>query len=424
MVLTVLASIGGIESALIPLGRALQADGHEVIVYVIETPSMPNQNVTALKQAQIEMVTAPVWLVRLVRLGIMRRLNILSGLTWLMVPLLIPVAFVDAMRRRRSWGRSWQGAKGRWQGFLARRLNFEWLYYLPLERRIQHQPPTVVHVHGWGCGEDPPQALEWLKSQGFPSVYTEHNSPDPTLHDRVFDAPMNLAEVIVAVSRTAEQGLRQLGQAMRPIQVIPYSVEQLPLSSIQADPTRFTLTCLARLMPQKGHRFLLEAMAEVVMSRPNACLILAGDGPLRNELAEQVSRLGLQSVVEFRGIVSRSQLPELLAQTDLVVLPSLWEGLPVALIEALSAGKAVVASNVGGNPELVVDGENGLIVPPRDSRALAQAILTLATDDVRRRTMARASRHRFETGGFSPTEVATKTLAAYQLAVNLAAARS
>jgi glycosyltransferase involved in cell wall biosynthesis len=177
------------------------------------------------------------------------------------------------------------------------------------------------------------------------------------------------------------------------------------------------ITCVARLMPQKGHAYLLQAMAQVSAQVPGARLLLAGEGPLRGELEAQAERLGLNGRASFLGLVPRAQLPDLLARTDVVVLASHWEGLPVALIEAMSAGKPIVASRVGGNPELVADGDNGLIVPPADADQLAEALIRLARDAGLRERMGRASRQRFESGEFSPAAVVDKTLSAYQMAM-------
>jgi glycosyltransferase involved in cell wall biosynthesis len=259
--------------------------------------------------------------------------------------------------------------------------------------------------------------LQWLGRYPYPVVYTEHNSPDPALHPQIEAAPMNLADVLIAVSRAGRAGLEQVGRAARPILVIPYSVEPLPPpAALPAPRAGFVITCLARLAPQKGHAHLLEAVARVAREVPGARLLLAGEGPLRGELQAQAGRLGLNGRASFLGLVPRAALPDLLAQTDVVVLPSFWEGSPVALIEAMSAGKPIVASNVGGNPELVANGENGLIVPPGDPEALAQALLRLARDGALRERMGRLSRQRFERGGFSPAEVAAQTLRAYDLA--------
>ena len=127
--------------------------------------------------------------------------------------------------------------------------------------------------------------------------------------------------------------------------------------------------------------------------------------------------LHLASQVRFLGIVTHADLPDLLAASDAVVLPSYWEGLPVALIEALAAGKPIVATRVGGNPELVVDGENGWLVAPGDVPALAAALTDLAQRPRHElHALGEASRRRFQAGGFEPAAVAARTVAAYHLA--------
>jgi glycosyltransferase involved in cell wall biosynthesis len=421
MVLTALAPIGGIESALVPLAVTLAGRGHEVIAFTVEPAAGPNQNAEALRRAGIRLLAAPRWQARLARFGMAGRAAWLRWLTALAAPLTLPLAMADAARRRRPLARSLRGAVGRWHGALARRMQFEALLYAGLAQALRLQPADVVHVHGWGCGEDPPGLLPWLRRFGCPVIYTEHNSPDPALHPVIEAAPMNLADVLIAVSQAGRAGLEQVGRAARPIVVIPYSVEPLPAP---AQPTaqveEFVVTAVARLTPQKGHTHLLEAMARLSREAPQARLMLAGEGPLRAALEAQCERLGLNGQARFLGLVPRAKLPDLLAETDVVALPSLWEGLPVALIEAMSAGKPIVASDVGGNPELVAHGVNGLIVPVGDSAALAEALLRLARDPDLRQRMGRASRQRFESGGFSPGAVADQTLRAYQLARELA----
>jgi glycosyltransferase involved in cell wall biosynthesis len=138
----------------------------------------------------------------------------------------------------------------------------------------------------------------------------------------------------------------------------------------------------ARLDPQKGHRHLLEAAGEV----PDATFVLAGDGPERQGLGDLARSLGVENRVVFLGY--RSDVPALLAACDLVVLPSLYEGLPLSLLEAMAAGKPVIASRIGGIDELVADGENGLLVPPADPHALAAAIRGLLDDPDHARRLA------------------------------------
>jgi glycosyltransferase involved in cell wall biosynthesis len=111
---------------------------------------------------------------------------------------------------------------------------------------------------------------------------------------------------------------------------------------------------------------------------PDVAFIVAGDGPDREALEAESKRLGLNQRVRFLG--HREDVPALLACCDLFVLPSLFEGLPVSILEAMSAGKAVVATAIGGTDEVVVPGETGLLVTPGDPLALAEAIQRLLTE--------------------------------------------
>ncbi|MGE0024280.1 MAG: glycosyltransferase [Hyphomicrobium sp.] len=146
----------------------------------------------------------------------------------------------------------------------------------------------------------------------------------------------------------------------------------------------------ARLHEQKGHRYLLEAAAHV----PGALFLFAGEGPERQRLEAECRRLGLEDRVRFLG--HRPDIPELLSLCDLFVLPSLYEGLPLSVLEAMSYAKPVVATAAGGTDEAVVDGVTGRLVPLRDPHALAQAMNSLLRD---RETAARygaAGRRRVE----------------------------
>jgi glycosyltransferase involved in cell wall biosynthesis len=124
----------------------------------------------------------------------------------------------------------------------------------------------------------------------------------------------------------------------------------------------------ARLEAEKGHGDLLEAAQRL----PGVRFVCVGDGTLREDLVGSADRLGVADRVTFLGF--RDDVERLLGACDLVVLPSLFEGLPLALIEAMAAGKPVVATGLGGTPELVVEGETGLLVPARDPIALASAV--------------------------------------------------
>ncbi len=134
---------------------------------------------------------------------------------------------------------------------------------------------------------------------------------------------------------------------------------------------------IGRLAPQKGPAYFVEAARLVAQQLPEVRFVWVGDGPLRPAIESQVAAAGLQERFVLAG--ARDRAADLLGLMDVVVMPSLWEGLPYALLEAMAAGRAVVATRVGGIPDVVVDSSNGLLVAPRDAPVLAAAVLKVLT---------------------------------------------
>jgi glycosyltransferase involved in cell wall biosynthesis len=149
---------------------------------------------------------------------------------------------------------------------------------------------------------------------------------------------------------------------------------------------------VGRFAPQKNHLLLVEAFALAVKEYPAMKLWLVGDGPLKPAVEKIIVEIGLERKVLFLGI--RDDVPRLLAASDLFVLSSDYEGVPLSVLEAMAAGKPVVATTVGGVPELVEDGVTGFLVPPRDPKVLAQGILRLAKDADLRQRMGKAAQER------------------------------
>ncbi|MGH8896664.1 MAG: glycosyltransferase [Egibacteraceae bacterium] len=146
-------------------------------------------------------------------------------------------------------------------------------------------------------------------------------------------------------------------------------------------PTDLVCLTVARLHPQKGLEDLVDAAAEVVGRRPDVRFVVAGDGPARHDLNQRIRAAGLQDQVLLLG--NRDDVPSLAARACLFVLPSRFEGLPSAIIEAMGAGLPVVATAVGGVPELVDHGVTGWLVPAASPPALAKAILEALACDLK-----------------------------------------
>ncbi len=166
---------------------------------------------------------------------------------------------------------------------------------------------------------------------------------------------------------------------------------------------------VAVLRRGKGHDAMLAAMPTVLQARPEARLLIVGDGPLRANIEHGAQGLG--SSVVLMG--ERHDIADLMVAADLVVLPSESEALPTVLLEAAAAGTPVVASGVGGVGEIVDDGATGLIVPVHDPESLAEAVTRVLTDKDRKNRMGLAARVKAQSA-FSITHQADKTLALYQ----------
>lgn len=202
-----------------------------------------------------------------------------------------------------------------------------------------------------------------------------------------------LSDRVVSVSEANRRRLIEAGMPSDLVSVIRNAVDIREFdANTPRPPTNGTLIVgvIARLIERKRHRDLLDAAARLGREGLRLRLRFIGDGPLRDKLESQAATLGLRDSVEFLG--DRNDIAELLRSLDVMVLPSTYEGLPVALIEAMAAGVPVVASAVAGNAEVIEDGRNGLLTAPRDPALLANALKRLALDDELRLRLAQHAR--------------------------------
>jgi len=169
---------------------------------------------------------------------------------------------------------------------------------------------------------------------------------------------------------------------------------------------RVVVGVVATLQEKKGHRVLLDALAQTP-GLEQAWLMLVGDGPLRAPLEAYAAELGIGGRVTFCG--TRRDLGDLLPAMDVFALPSLWEGLPLAMILAMGAARPVVATRLAGIPEVVTDGVTGLLVPPGDSAAMGAALARLCASADERRRLGAAAReavhHRFDADTYTDSVV-------------------
>jgi glycosyltransferase involved in cell wall biosynthesis len=186
------------------------------------------------------------------------------------------------------------------------------------------------------------------------------------------------AHVVVANSRAAAAQVQHDGVARTRIAIIPNGIDLTRYAAPRGGrPTR-VVTTIANLRPEKGHDGWLAAAPEVLRRHPDVVFHIVGDGPCRAALEHEAAALGIASSIRFLG--HREDVPEVLRDSDVFVLPSRSEAFPNGVVEGMAAGLPVVASDVGGIPELIENGRTGVLVPVGDTAALANTLIRLLDD--------------------------------------------
>jgi len=152
----------------------------------------------------------------------------------------------------------------------------------------------------------------------------------------------------------------------------------------------------ARLVPNKGHEYLIDAISKVSKDHPNVKLLIGGDGPLKHELKSLSKQLGVEEKVVFVGKIEHKTVYKLLKRVDIYVFPSSAELFPYAILEAMAAGKPIVSTHIGGVPEIIKNGETGFLVPPKDQDKLADGIRKLIEKPKEAEQMGRNGRKLIE----------------------------
>lgn len=316
-------------------------------------------------------------------------------------------------------------------GGLAPRLRAAGIRDLPLLCRFGHDPvagmalrrqvlahrPDVVHLHTSRALSLAPY-LPWRVVR----VLTRRMDYAPRGSGPYVRWLYGGMDAVIAISRAARAALVARGIDGTRVAIVPSGVETQSFRDLDRaaarralalDADARVLVIVASLHGRKGHAVLLEALARLAREGTRPLCLAAGTGPQGQELQDLATRLGLGAQVRWLGQLD--DIRPVLAAADVVVMPSLAEGLGVAAIEAMAAGRPVVASAVGGLPELIDDGEQGLLVAPGDPAALAAALRRCLADDATCARLGAAGRLRAE--AFSTVAMARGTEAVYERAL-------
>ena len=254
----------------------------------------------------------------------------------------------------------------------------------------------IIHTHNPG-----PQFYGAIVGclTGLPVIHTKHGRNYPTDKKKVWLNRFSsfLTDKIVAVSQNA-------ADVCLKVEKIPSTKVSVILNGIDINsffpagngPEKargvVRIGIVARLSAEKDHQTLLKACKQLATHTTGFHLDIIGDGPLRDTLEKTIRTHRLNTYVSFSGM--RHDVPELLRQLDMFVLSSTTEGISLTLLEAMATGLPVVATSVGGNPEVVIDGETGYLVPPQNPEEMAEKLLLLIKDESLRRRMGENGRER------------------------------
>jgi glycosyltransferase involved in cell wall biosynthesis len=203
---------------------------------------------------------------------------------------------------------------------------------------------------------------------------------------------LRLSDKVTAVSPAVANELSTYGMDSRKIQIVWNGVDEKTFSPTNKRKSEKYVLYTGGLRARKGLFDLIKSAAIVKKSVPDIKFLLCGRGPLLQKLTEQVQSLGLEKQIIFLGLINREKLIQTYQNATIQVVPSIYEGLPTVLLEGMSCGLPIIATDIGGSRDLIIHNENGLLVPPKSSADMAQRIVELWNDDALRKRIGAQAR--------------------------------
>jgi N-acetyl-alpha-D-glucosaminyl L-malate synthase BshA len=314
------------------------------------------------------------------------------------------------------------------QGFYVHRISFPRVgflgiivFWLKALLRLQRLKPNLVHSQGVSIGMGIPGVLA-KKFLRIPSVVYGQGSDIylPRLFkELVLKLVLRNADAVIALTGDMKGQVQKIWK--RDVFVIPNGIDLGRFDKLPRDEMRVKLQAKAddrliifvgRFRPEKAVKYLIEALAIVRQKDQSVRLLLVGEGPEEDNLKQLVRQFNLGDCVEFAGQIPNEQVPQYLAAADIFILPSLSEGFPNVVLEAMAVGLPVVASRVGGLPEIIEEGENGFLVEPKKPEQIADRTLLLLGNDQLRIRISRNNRAKAK--GYSLEAVVDRLEEIYQ----------
>ena len=262
---------------------------------------------------------------------------------------------------------------------------------------VKEKHISLVHSHGYKTNI----FLGILFFRHFPVISTVHGwlksgtDCKGRLYEFLDSKALKRLDILVAVSEAVKEDLIKRGISRGKIITIYNGMKAESFQHVFDDlemrrryfltKNDFVIGTAGRLSDEKGHAYLIRAIPDLVKEIKNIKLIIAGDGPLKGELECLVEKLRVSSFVRFLGY--EKEIERFLAAIDLFILPSLTEGLPISLLEAMACGRPVIGTKIGGTKEVIEDSINGILIPPMNVKAISESIKSLYYDQESRKRM-------------------------------------
>lgn len=295
-------------------------------------------------------------------------------------------------------------------------------FFVDVIRYLRRQRPNIVHTH---LIHAETYGIPAAKIAGVHGIVNSCHNDDPFR----FTLPLRwrswilwkIASRGIAISNALRDFLIEIEHAPpQKIQTVYYGLQAPPLISpdqwtlrqeLNLPPHSRLIGSMCRLIEQKGLPYALEATAPLCSRYSDLHYVIVGEGKLKNDLIEQAKKLDIADRVHFIGW--RTDVQALMAQFEMFIAPSLWEGFGLVFLEAMGQARPIITTCVSSIPEVVHDQECGILVPPRDSQALSDAIAYLLDHPTKAKAMGEAGRNRLETV-FDPQHMIDQTAAIYQ----------
>ena len=286
-------------------------------------------------------------------------------------------------------------------------------HYSRLKKVLRANSFNLIHLHLWNPGSCR-YAFFAARHAGIPIVTTEHDPfPLSGMKRRIkLNCLKKTAQTIVISRENFELMESDFAVEASALNLVHNGIEVERFSGqkkadIPVENGDILVTCIAELHSRKGHRYLLDAFRKLHLESPRVKLLLVGTGPAESELKEKYADL-----VNVRFLGWRDDIPEVLAASDIFILPSLKEAFGLVILEAMASGTVAIATNAGGAPDIIRNGVTGLLIPPASSERIIEAIFTLLRNPDQKRDIEKAALASVREN-FTAERMAENTIAVY-----------